>query len=123
MGLEPHRPAALFLAPEAPYPIAGGGALRSASLLEYLTLRYEVDTIVFRQPGAADPAALFPPGRVRRVTVIDLPANGHTELVFDELPAGARWSSVTMSSTSGDNGLTIDDTAYAVLVQRKPAQW
>jgi hypothetical protein len=27
-----------------------------------------------------------------------------------------------MSSTRGDNGLTIDDTAYAVLVQRKPAQ-
>ena len=76
MGLEPRRPAALFLAPEAPYPLAGGGALRSASLLEYLSLHYEVDVIVFRQPGAADPAAFFPPGRVRRVTVIDLPANG-----------------------------------------------
>src|SRR5439155_1632667 len=51
---------------------------------------------------------------------VNLPANGHTELVFEELPAGARWASVTMSSTLGDNGLTIDDTAYAVLVQRKP---
>uniref|UniRef100_Q01T64 Glycosyl transferase, group 1 n=1 Tax=Solibacter usitatus (strain Ellin6076) TaxID=234267 RepID=Q01T64_SOLUE len=76
MALEPRRPAALFLAPEAPYPLAGGGALRSASLLEYLSLRYDVDCIVFRQPGAADPAALFPPGRVRSVTVVDLPANG-----------------------------------------------
>ena len=76
MGLDPRRPAALFLAPEAPYPLAGGGALRSASLLEYLFLHYEVDVIVFRQPGAADPAAQFPPGRVRRVTVVDLPVNG-----------------------------------------------
>jgi glycosyltransferase involved in cell wall biosynthesis len=67
--------AALFLAPETPYPIAGGGALRSASLLEYLFRHYEVDVIVFRQPGAPDPAALFPAGRARRITVLDLPAN------------------------------------------------
>jgi glycosyltransferase involved in cell wall biosynthesis len=71
-------PAAVFLAPEAPYPIAGGGALRSASLLEYLALHYTVDVIVFRQPGAPDPARLFPPGRARRVTVLDLPANRRT---------------------------------------------
>ena len=56
----PARPSALFLAPEAPYPIAGGGALRSASLLEYLARRYDVDVIVFRQPGAPDPAGLIP---------------------------------------------------------------
>jgi polysaccharide biosynthesis protein PslH len=72
------RAEALFLAPEAPYPAAGGGALRSASLLEYLALHYDVDVIVFRQPGAPDPAALFPPGRARRVTVLDLPANGRS---------------------------------------------
>jgi polysaccharide biosynthesis protein PslH len=72
------RAEALFLAPEAPYPVAGGGALRSASLLEYLALHYDVDVIVFRQPGAPDPAALFPPGRARRVTVLDLPANGRS---------------------------------------------
>jgi Ca-activated chloride channel family protein len=53
---------------------------------------------------------------------VDLPPNGHTELVFEELPAGARWASVTASSTRGDNGLTMDDTAFAVLVQRKPSQ-
>src|SRR4051794_13838880 len=47
-----HKPSALFLTPEAPYPIAGGGSLRSASLLEYLARRYDVDVIVFRQPGA-----------------------------------------------------------------------
>src|ERR1017187_7845821 len=62
------RPSALFLAPEAPYPMAGGGALRSASLLEYLGRHYDVDVIVFRQPGAPDPASLFPIGLARRVT-------------------------------------------------------
>jgi glycosyltransferase involved in cell wall biosynthesis len=69
------RPSALFLAPEAPYPIAGGGSLRSASLLEYLGRRYDVDLIVFRQPGAPDPASLIPGRLVRRVTVLDLPPN------------------------------------------------
>jgi glycosyltransferase involved in cell wall biosynthesis len=70
------KPEALFLAPEAPYPVAGGGALRTASLLEYLALHYDVDVIVFRQPGAPDPSTLIPPHRARRVTVLDLPSNG-----------------------------------------------
>jgi glycosyltransferase involved in cell wall biosynthesis len=69
------RPSALFLAPEAPYPIAGGGSLRSASLLEYLGRHYDVDIIVFRQPGAPDPASLIPVRLVRRVTVLELPPN------------------------------------------------
>jgi polysaccharide biosynthesis protein PslH len=72
----PPRPSALFLAPEAPYPIAGGGSLRSASLLEYLGRRYDVDVIVFRQPGEPDPASLMPIHLVRRVTVLELPPNG-----------------------------------------------
>jgi polysaccharide biosynthesis protein PslH len=67
------RPRALFLTPEAPYPLEGGGALRAASLLEYLAARYEVDVIVFREPGAPDPASLFPAGRARLIHVIDLP--------------------------------------------------
>ncbi|MGO9231705.1 MAG: glycosyltransferase [Bryobacteraceae bacterium] len=68
------RSAALLLAPEAPYPLAGGGSLRTASLLEYLGRHYSLDLIVFRQPGAPEPASLLPSGLVRRVTVIDLPA-------------------------------------------------
>jgi glycosyltransferase involved in cell wall biosynthesis len=64
---------ALFLVPEAPYPMQGGGALRSASLLEYLARRYDVDVIVFREPGAPDPAALFPAGVAREIHVLDLP--------------------------------------------------
>jgi len=70
-----HKPSALFLSPEAPYPIAGGGSLRSASLLEYLARRYDVDVIVFRQPGAPDPAGLIPNRLTRSVTVLDLPAH------------------------------------------------
>ena len=64
-----------MLAPETPYPMAGGGALRTASLLHYLARKYETDLIVFREPGAPDPASGLPGGLVRRVTVIDLPAN------------------------------------------------
>jgi hypothetical protein len=53
---------------------------------------------------------------------LDLPPNGQSEQVFDQLPAGARYASVTVSGLNGDNGLTLDDTAFAVLVQRKQAQ-
>ena len=41
---------ALFISPEAPYPLAGGGALRSASLLNFLASRYSLDMVVFREP-------------------------------------------------------------------------
>ena len=64
---------ALFLAPEAPYPAWGGGALRSASLLEYLATRYIVDAIVFREPGAVNPAKVFPAGIARAIHVLELP--------------------------------------------------
>jgi len=67
---------ALFLVPEAPYPTYGGGAMRSASVLEYLAQRYDVDVIVFREPGAPDPAPLFPAAaRPRDTLVLALPAH------------------------------------------------
>ncbi len=50
--------------------------MRTASLLHHLARFYEVDLLVFRQPGAADPALHLPAGLVRRICVIDLPANG-----------------------------------------------
>lgn len=50
----------LFLSPEPPYPTIGGGALRSASLLEYLRADREVDVLLFRDAAASDPAAAFP---------------------------------------------------------------
>jgi glycosyltransferase involved in cell wall biosynthesis len=58
--------------------LAGGGALRTASLLHYLALRYDVDLVVFRQPGAPDPGSQLPAGLVRRVSVVDLPAHGRS---------------------------------------------
>lgn len=67
------RGRALYLVPEAPYPTHGGGALRSASVLEYLARRYHVDIIVFREAGAPDPALLFPALMRGDVLVLDLP--------------------------------------------------
>ena len=67
---------ALFLAAETPYPLAGGGALRGASLLNCLARTYDVDMIVFRQPGSPDPASQTPPGLARRIFSIDLPETG-----------------------------------------------
>jgi hypothetical protein len=64
---------ALLLSPEAPYPMMGGGPLRTASILEYLAQHYTVDVIVFREPGTPDPRTAFPPGLVRNVGIIDLP--------------------------------------------------
>jgi len=73
--LQTDAPSALVLAPEVAYPLAGGGALRTASLLQYLARRYTLDLIVFRQPGAPDPVAALPPRLVRRVTVLPLPVH------------------------------------------------
>jgi glycosyltransferase involved in cell wall biosynthesis len=64
-----------MLAPETPYPMRGGGALRTASLLRYLAQSHDVDLIVFRQPGAPHPSEALPAGLVQRLTSIDLPAN------------------------------------------------
>ena len=76
--MKPDRPTALFLTAEAPYPLHGGGALRSASLLEYLARGYDVDVIVFRQPGAPDPARQIPTRLARAVSVVDLSENGRS---------------------------------------------
>jgi Ca-activated chloride channel homolog len=53
---------------------------------------------------------------------VDLDPNGESDQVFEQLPAGARSASVSVANKTAENGLTLDDTAYAVLVQRKPAQ-
>jgi polysaccharide biosynthesis protein PslH len=67
-----------MLAPETPYPMAGGGAIRTASLLHYLARHYDTDLIVFRQPGAPDPVEALPAGLVERVATIKLPVNGRS---------------------------------------------
>jgi len=67
------KPRALFVAPECPYPVQGGGPLRSASLLEYLAARFSVHAIVFHQPGDPDPTHAIPPGRFEKIDVLELP--------------------------------------------------
>lgn len=64
---------ALILCPEAPYPVVGGGPLRTACMVEYLASRYELDVITFREPGAPDPREAFPLASFRNFSVIDLP--------------------------------------------------
>ena len=71
---------ALFISAEAPYPLAGGGALRSASLLHFLARNHAVDMIAFREPRAADPGDHLPSGLVRRLHVVDLPAHARHPL-------------------------------------------
>ena len=38
---------------------------------------------------------------------LDLEANGSSEQVFDDLPAGARWASVSVSSKDAENALAL----------------
>jgi glycosyltransferase involved in cell wall biosynthesis len=60
----------LMLSPEPPYPLRGGGAFRTASLLHYFARCAEVDLILFSDSGLP---ALLPPGLVRAQPVIPLP--------------------------------------------------
>jgi hypothetical protein len=53
---------------------------------------------------------------------VDLTANGESDQIFDQLPAGARYASVSVNTLDGQDGLSLDDSAFAVLEQRKPAQ-
>jgi glycosyltransferase involved in cell wall biosynthesis len=60
----------LMLMPEPPYPLNGGGAFRTASLLQYFSSFAEVDLILISASGRP---ALLPPGLVRSQQVIALP--------------------------------------------------
>jgi glycosyltransferase involved in cell wall biosynthesis len=60
-----------MISPEAPYPLDGGGALRTASLLQYLSSQYDVDLIAFRHPGQQI-AEMLPAGLVRRTETVSL---------------------------------------------------
>jgi glycosyltransferase involved in cell wall biosynthesis len=78
------KPAALALSPEAPYPRHGGGALRTASLLEFLAQHYTLDLILFRDAESPDPREALPEGLVRDALVIKLP--------FHSKEPVARWT-------------------------------
>lgn len=74
------KPRALLLSPEAPYPMWGGGALRTASLLHYLAERYEVDAVLFSDQPDWDPAAALPAGLAARTQVIAMPAHSRSTM-------------------------------------------
>lgn len=59
----------VMLCPEPPYPLHGGGAWRTASLLNYFARFADVDLILFSESGAP---AEIPPGLVRSQQVIRL---------------------------------------------------
>ena len=69
----PGREPILFLSPEPPYPLAGGGPLRSASLLHYLSRRARVHLVTFAEEGSPNPEPFLPRGLVERITTIYLP--------------------------------------------------
>ncbi len=66
------KPKALFLSPESPYPAIGGGPLRSASLIEFLSARFSVHAVVFHQEGDPDPVHAMPASKVDRLDVLEL---------------------------------------------------
>jgi glycosyltransferase involved in cell wall biosynthesis len=114
-------PKALFLSPEAPYPTVGGGPLRSASLLEYLAQCFAVHAVVFREPGSPDPVRAFPPGRVERVDVLELPFHSKRPIAraFRNASRLARRSPPLVDRFSGFEarlGELLDGNAYEVAV-------
>jgi glycosyltransferase involved in cell wall biosynthesis len=64
---------AVFLSPEPPYPLTGGGPLRSASLLHFLAQRYRVHLVTYVEEGLPNPEPFLPKGLVDHITTIYLP--------------------------------------------------
>ena len=70
----------LVVSPEPPWPLAGGGPMRTASLLNFLAERGAVDLILFAEEGADDPVRAVPAGLIRRADVIRLPRHRRSSL-------------------------------------------
>jgi len=68
----------VFLSPEAPYPLAGGGPVRSASLLEFLSRDLPVHLITFDDSSGL-PLSELPQGVVDKLTVVDLPLHSRSK--------------------------------------------
>ena len=66
---------AAFLSPEPPYPLTGGGPLRSASLLHFLAQRWRVHLLTFVEEGSPNPEPFLPKGLVDNITTIYLPCH------------------------------------------------
>ncbi len=65
---------ALVIAPEAPYPMHGGGPLRTVSLIEYLRRDCDVDLVVFEETGPIP----VPADQFRRILRLQLPFHSKT---------------------------------------------
>ncbi|MBV6432267.1 MAG: hypothetical protein IANPNBLG_02409 [Bryobacteraceae bacterium] len=65
----------LLVSPEPPYPLNGGGALRTASLIEYFARRSNLDVVLFAVEGASDPEESLPKGLIRNVCKLRLPSH------------------------------------------------
>ncbi len=74
------KPRALMLSPELPYPLQGGGALRTASLLNHLARHHTVDLILFRHLDSQQPAESLPPNLVDRILILELPRHSRSRL-------------------------------------------
>ena len=62
--------------------------MRTASLLEYLARKYDLDLVVFREPAAADPRCAIPRRLYRRLLVVELAPHSRS---FAARMARAAW--------------------------------
>ena len=68
-------PRALIVCPEAPYPLHGGGAFRTAAVLHYLARNYSLDAIFFSEQTRPDPRLALPPGLIQESLLVQLPVH------------------------------------------------
>ena len=71
---------ALILLPEAPYPVIGGGPLRSACVIEALAAQFELSAIHFHLAGEVDPASFYPPKLLSSSHALKLPHHAKSPL-------------------------------------------
>jgi glycosyltransferase involved in cell wall biosynthesis len=79
---------ALVVAPEPPYPVAGGGAIRTASLCHFLASRYRLHLITFGPPR------FVPPDFAEQVDWVTLPQHSKTFPARVARNAGRLWRGV-----------------------------
>ncbi len=68
----------LLLSPECPYPLQGGGPMRTGSVLHYLAQHSAVDLISFHEDGSGDCASQLTAGLCDSATSISLPRHSKT---------------------------------------------
>ena len=81
---------ALLLAPEPPFPVAGGGAIRTASLARFLSAHFRLHVVAF---AVGEPPAA-PPEIAERIDWVGLPAHGKTPAERMARNAGRLWRGV-----------------------------